>query len=621
MAMLLVLTAAIALGYMASLWWLLRRESAPVLLAVLVLCGLSLCLRLAYTTNFPTGLSEDEVKTLAYAVQDFRGGHALNLGPEGPLLLDVLFQAPLVPIVGPNRWAIRTYAMLSSVLSVALAFAVGRGLGLRIAPSLGIGALVAVLPWSIFYGRISLGGEMTFHQLLLIAAVVRLVWGGGGGAEVGIGGLGLALLLYDYTAGLSMLAIAPLAAVLARGRRRIMCVAILILAVVAWAPYLQGPGADSWKQQITGKVPVSFEEQFSVTLQQKISGNLHALIYPSGRDAWLTIRSAAMHPPIILILAVLGSFTGVRRALFFWPAFLAAMSPSVFSEGSIPSTHRMLMMFPFIAIAAGCALNAVRWRWARGAITVATVLVAAVQSIALYFSPSFWPPDSLGVFDWERTAVMEALPAGSRSRLIVAPDMDPFIGLLGTVDTNYEFLGVENWFPSDRVDSIYAFGSANNALLAFYEQLLGSRRVQSFGRAFVVNIEAGNWSWLRQHGWMYEVRCGTQVKQGLVPTLHHISLSFRTFSCNGAATHIWRGRWMGPPAQLRLRFSGSVTVDSSRGRLVEKEGRETNQDFNVDQGTELTVTLTPAGTGPVAVLQVTPAGERLPAWEWVDPIE
>src|SRR6185295_13022822 len=135
------------------------------------------------------------------------------------------------PLFGPTRWAIRTYPVVTSVLAPAVAFALARGLGLRVMSSLAVGALMAVLPWAQFYGRISFGGEMTFHQLLVLAAVARLVWGHGGWPEALMGALGLCLLLYDYSAGIAMMAMPVIGAVLARGRRRVWCLAILILAL------------------------------------------------------------------------------------------------------------------------------------------------------------------------------------------------------------------------------------------------------------------------------------------------------------------------------------------------------------------------------------------------------
>jgi hypothetical protein len=154
-----ILTACIILGYAASLWWLLRRERLETVLWLAIICTLSLCLRLVYTTYFPQGLNEDEPKVLLSAMQALRNGQLFGEGNTLlPVLLNALFQAQLVPLFGPTRWAIRTYSMATSVLATPAAFAVSRNFGLRIGSALAAGALVAVLPPQLFYGRISFGG-------------------------------------------------------------------------------------------------------------------------------------------------------------------------------------------------------------------------------------------------------------------------------------------------------------------------------------------------------------------------------------------------------------------------------------------------------------------------------
>ncbi len=613
----LILTAVILVGYAASLCWLLRRESAAVVLLLLVLCAFSLSLRLVYTTDFPAGLNEDEPKTLCQGVEALRAGQLFSAAIEGPVLLSALFQAPLLPVFSATRWAIRMYSLLCSVLSVAAAFAVGRALKLRQVPSLAIGAFAAVLPWALLYGRISLGGELTFHQLLLLAALAELVWADRAGwAELGIGTLGLSLLLYDYTAGWAMLAMPVLAALLARGRRRVFCLAVAILAVLSFLPYLLDPGIP-WVAGVTSKVSpgiTSWAEERS-----KVLSNINAFLWPVARDGWLTVRSAALHPPLVLVLAIVGAMTGMRRSVFLWGGFVAALVPSVLSEGARPSAHRMLMMFPFIAVAAGCALDLVRWRWLRWATAAAVVAVAAFQSIRLYFSPAFWPVESQWVFDWERTAVVEALSPAPHSRFVLSPQLTSYFAPRGFSDRDYEFLSVENWFPPDHNGAIYAFEQHDADLRSFYENLFGVRRVKVFGRAFLVTLEKADWSWVKQHGWAYEARCGDRIWKGQVPVLLHNYVTFSDMWCLQPVTNVWSARWEGPPGRMRLAFSGTAEVQAG-DRLAKKEGIETSMEFNVEPGADVRVTVTSSTPAPVAGLfEITPAGVRVPLWEWVRP--
>jgi hypothetical protein len=299
--------------------------------------------------------------------------------------------------------------MVTSILATPAAFALARSVGWRILPSLASGAFVAVLPWALFYSRVFDGGELVFHQILLLAALARLILRRGAWAELGIGAFALTLLLYDYFCGRAMAPMPLVAAVLARGwRARVFCVAIVVIAFAAFWPH-QRLAAHSWGLSGEGIHP-GFATAPLETLIRKGSEAVMALVYPVARDEWRTIRSAGMHPPLALALAVVGSVAaGWRVALFLWAAYIGGAMPAVISWGEAPSTHRMLMAFAPISIAAGGAFNLIRWAWLRRVAVVACVAVVAVQSVRLFFSPAFWPVESAGTFDANRTALVEAL--------------------------------------------------------------------------------------------------------------------------------------------------------------------------------------------------------------------
>lgn len=612
-----ILGVAIVLGYTASLWWLLRRESVPVLLGLLAICGLALSLRLVYTRDFPAGLNEDEVKTLYSATIALQHGRLFGVAFEGPVLLNTLFQAPLVPLFGPNRWAIRTYSLAGSVLAAPVAFAIGRALGLRVIASLATAGFLAVLPWSMFYGRVYFGGEMVFHQLLLLAALAALVCREGGWPEVGMGSLGLCLLMYDYPSGWSMLAMPFAAAVLARGwHRRLLCLVIVVLAVLGWLPFfIANPPTRMW--DLGDKLPPGISEgPLSLLFHQTVAA-LQTLIAPVGRDVWMSVRSAAMHPPLILVLAGLGALTSVRQGLFLWAGFAIGLVPAVVS--SYPSSHRILMALPLISLAAGCALDRLPWRRARAAAALIAVVVVGGQSVRHYFSSGFWFTQSYWVFDWEQTAVMEALPPPPHPRFRITPQLMNFFQPLTLVDPDYELLSSENWYPVDGKPAIYAFSQHAGTLRPFYDSLFGFERVEGFGRAFIVKLEGGDWSWLRRHGWSYEARCASEVHTGQVPALHHPPLAFPLWCGVAPATHTWKGRWVGPATKLRLRFSGTAVIETPHGRF-EKAGREVSIDFSAEPDMPITVTVAaPEHVEGAGLLEVTPAGERVPPWEQVNP--
>lgn len=618
----IVVAGLIVLGYVASVWWLLRREAGSVLLALLALCGLSLSLRLVYTTDFPKGLNEDEPKILRCAYEDLMGGSLLGEGcTELPVLLNALFQAQLVPVLGPGRWAIRSYSLVTSVLATAVAFAAARALGFAVIPSLAVGAFITVLPWSLFYGRVSIGGEMVFHQLLLLAALARLVWAERAGwPEVGIGSLGLGLLLYDYFCGFAMLGMPFVAMALARGRR-LLCLAILVVAVAGWIPYMRAHPPSYEHGMVSRLNPRLFSQPLEV-MEEKARFALRALREPIGEDWALTIRAAAMHPPLILAMAALGMVLAGRRGPFLVAGFLGGLLPAVVSWGDTISPHRMLMAFPFIALAAGAALHAIRWRRLGLAVTVATVAVVAVQSIQLYFSPTFWPAKSRATFDWELTALAEAIPVPTRTHVIYMSHAAYFLAPHTLIDKNYEPLSVENWLPANNAPVIYAFSRHAGPLQAFYEHLFGGERVHPFGRAFLVKLEAADWSWVRTHGWTYEARCGDQTWGGQVPALFHLYLTFAAIRCDGPVTHRWRGRWHGPPTTLRLRFNGDADVETSTGPGMHKKAAEDTGSFSVQPDSDVTISVTRPGldgTVSTTLFESSPLGERVPPWEWVTP--
>ena len=99
-----LLALAIVAAALAALCYLLRRERGPALLGLLALTSAGLALRLFYTTDYPTGLNEDEPKVLAAAMRAVRDGQLLaESNISVPVLMHALFQGQLVPWLGPGR--------------------------------------------------------------------------------------------------------------------------------------------------------------------------------------------------------------------------------------------------------------------------------------------------------------------------------------------------------------------------------------------------------------------------------------------------------------------------------------------------------------------------------------
>lgn len=625
------LGAAIVGGYALALWWVLRRERAWTCAALAALCGVSLALRLVLTEGYPFGLFEDEPKFLECAVAAVqRGAIAGESCVHIPYLLPAVFQAPLVPLAGISRWSIRSYAIVTSVLATPGIFGAARAMGMRLAPALLAGGLVAVLPWAIFYGRIALGGELIFHQALLLGGLAGLVWQRGGWRDALLAGFGLCLLLWDYWAGRAMMTLPLVAAVLASGWRRLWCVAVMAIALAGWAPHLMtGPldahvglslrGAQG--ATTAGGFNAAFAEDPLGALQARTQMALRAFTGPYAFDSIFTMRAVAWHPTFVLALAGVGLLRWPRRGLFLLGGFALGILPGIASGSHGISAHRIMMAYAFVALAAASAVDILTWRHLRRGAAALALLAAATWSVPLYFSDRFWPPEWRWTVDAERTALGEALAADPAPRVIFSHHLG-FHANLGALAGRGELLTLANWLPDGRGPVTYAFTDEAAPLRGEYERLF-PRRVRSVGRgAFLVAVEPGDWSALRRHGWWYELHCDGQSGETLVPFLYNLNLRLPDVRCAGEQTHVWRARWTGPPVTMRLHYSGAARV-ASGATVVGGEGYERQLTVPVASGAvlEIAVTTPPHANPRVFLYEESAAGPRVPAWETLTPEE
>ena len=633
--------ASIIAVYGLALWWLLRGERPATYTALVGLCGLSLALRLVLTDAYPAGLNEDEPKNLACTIQAVGRGQFLGESCNGPpYLLSAVFAVPLVPLTGPNRWAMRSYSMLLSVLATPAAFAVARAMGLRVAGGLVSGGLVAVLPWALFYGRISLGGELIFHQLLLLAALARLIWPQAiaprtappgvepppveaGWREALLAGFALAMLLWDYYAGRAMVGMPLLAALLATGRRRLWCLAVPLVGLMLWTPHLStNPPYASVGFSTMGLNDGVRADPLGL-LWTRGQWALWTFVWPVAQDGIFTVRAAAMHPIFVLALAGLGALTGVRRFAFLVGGFAGGILPGVVSYMFGISAHRIMMAYAFVALAAGCAVNLAPWRWLRGTLTAGVLAAATLWSVDLYFSPRFWPTESVYTFDGDRTALNEALAAEvpQPELLVTMHQLGEYMPPPPPGGPN-DILTADNWLPPPGKRVTYAFIWQGLPLRAQYERLFPGR-VRAAGKgAFYVPLEAADWSWLRRHGWSYEVRCSGASRAIQVPFLYSVSMPVQDFRCAGPPTHRWRAHWNGPATDMLLEFSGRMTIEAN-GLSLSKEGFEQRLPFTMPADGDVTVTLafdSGAAWPLIALYEQLPSGRRVPDWERFTPL-
>jgi len=621
-------------GYVLALWWLLRAEQPRTWVALLGLCAVALALHLVLSSEYPPGLNEDEPKVLKCATSALQRG---DLFREScihiPYLLTALFVAPLEPYLGATRWTMRSYSLVTGVLAVPAAFAAARALGLSVAASLAAGGLVAVLPWSLLYGRIMFGGELIFHQLLLLAALARLVWKRGGRADALLGGFALCLLLWDYYAGRAMVAMPLVAAALAVGwQQRARCMAVIPIALLGWYPHLRtGPvlGGVGFSLHPNGAAQyqaVALHPDFAAApwdaLVHRTTLALQTFVWPVAQVSINTVCAAAVHPAFVLLLAGIGLFTGLRRGLFLLAGFCAGILPGVVSNSAGISTHRILMAYVFIALAAGAALDFLPRPRLRLAATLALLLVAGVWSARYFFSPRFWVGNSRLAFDAERTALNEIVARDAPRRLITMSQMTYFNYYGSNVDAlGWDQLSADNWLPPNGEAVTYLFTREAGLLRPQYERVFPGR-VQPVDVAFLVRLEANDWSWLRRYGWTYQVTCGTQRRQVQVPFLFSLSLAVRAVQCRKDPTHVWRAHWHGPETDMVLLFNGKAQVEAP-GVSVTRDGWEARLPFRLPADADVAITLQTPVAFPwprAMLLEKWAAGQRAPDWEQFTPI-
>lgn len=602
------LSSVVLVYYAFALWWFLRREPVSVLLGLLAVAGLSLTLRLIYLGDYPSGFNSDEPLILGQGIQHLRSGYLFNEASVGHnLFLTTLFQAPLATVVGPF-WAIRFYSLVTSVLCVPLAYATARALGLRATAGMAAAVLVAVLPWSLFWGRISVGGELTFHQLLMLAPLCRMMFGTASAVDAVIGGVGLGLLLNDYPVGRCLLPLPLGAALLARGRR-LHCLAVLAIGVLCWTPYLY-PSGGTWPlKQVTLKHDATLVANPVWGVMAKAGMAVESLLRPVAKNGFLTVASAGMHPPVVLALAFLGSLLGFRRGAFLWGGFLLSLTPTVLASDQV-TAHRMMMAYPFIVLAAASALNGVeRFRpplW----LTAVVIGVVSIQSVRLYFSDRFWLPEVRGTFDPDQTRLLEALP---RDHKVIAGNLEVLINLWGFSGGTFEPLTTANWLAKEEKVT-YAFARIYEPLEPAYRQVLGDQRVRSLGHSFVATLEPADSARLSTHGWAYRGRCGVEETTANVPFLH-LGFCPPARKCDQPTEHEWSAVWNGRRSTLQLRTPGNAA-------LVKTHKTYSGTDsitFPVKKGDRVTVSVTTGSTLILFLYVLDKDGERIPAWEELTP--
>jgi hypothetical protein len=591
--------------YIASVAWLLHAEGRREIGGLVILTIVAAVLRLAWIYDLPPGLNDDEVKTILTAGSSVSFPALFFPGIEAPILHAVLFQLPVTIATQSLFWGSRAYPLILGILSIPLAFVVGRSYAFSVRSSFVLAALVAVLPWSLFWGRLPWGGEILFYQTLLIAALARILWRDGGLWDALVGVVGLTGLLWEYPGAWCMVCMPLVAIVLAKGvRPRMYAVTILISGLLFWSPYLLR--ASSWVHYITEKVvsPGASPSWSSIPYFSQVLSTCRVFWAPVGATSWLSMHSAAIHPLIVLLAALLGVLTiAPRKTLFNLCGFLAGILTSSVSSSGTPSTHRIICAYLFIAISSAGALHALekllRGKRAGLLATIAALLFvgsSAIISLRIFVSDEFWRHGDGAVFLHGETLLGEALPLSVSDPVTV----DPLIYRLPLARSgnprSYKTLGYANWLPTSS--GIQAFSRRFEEFIPLYREVVAPDHIRVFGgvkypKSFSVRFDESEAKTLSSFGWRLTVDCkdGTPVLSFRVPTFM-IDTEFNTFSNYCKSEHEYRyvATWVGPPTELKITQDQVTHVEILSPTAANNSNGRT---FAVKTGEKVEIKVTP----------------------------
>jgi hypothetical protein len=634
----ILLTCAVLAAYAASLWVLLRTEQRKTLILVLILTLVGGALRLYRIMDLPPGMNDDEIKTLYDAVKFYRARSIFAEALQVPFLHSVLFQAPLTAVVDSTFWSMRPYPLLMGTLTIPLAFAVGRAMLLGVAPSLVVAAIAATMPWGLFWSRISSGGEVLFCHALLLAGLAQIVWRNGGLGATLIAILGLAGLLWDYTAGWSMLAMPFVAAVLApRRRQRLLALSVAACAVVLWIPWLLNMG--QWWGYLTIKArapvpgPHSFESFFG-HVQRSLVATLRILVYPEGYIHTLSLHSIALHPLVVLIFASIGAIGGFfRRSAFIISGFIIGLTPALATYDGQASTHRIICSYLFIALA--CAIpfdllmRKLPQRWgppATSALAACFVAVAGIQGVGTFLSPQFWT-ESERIFSHSTTLLAESIRLPAPQSLHVDGQVIRYLEARYPKITGYTTLTYDTWMP--REGDEHALSAHFQDLLTSYQAELPRSQITTLGspseipsiRARFSAQDAATWN---SFGWTVERRCERrQSPPARIPFFIFLNSFGWSSGCDRPSEHVFRARWNGPEQEIILHLSGalSINVTTSGGVAIDQYKPEASKiSFRLHRDEEITITMRAANGNNVYLHQALEQGSSPPPLQFFKPV-
>jgi hypothetical protein len=362
---------ALCLWYAWLVWLMLRDESPNALIALLVVLALCGATHTAFTYDYPPGYYEDEIKDIYQAWDRLHGVAPLFSAGEGlgvSMVVYAIIQGVLWQFL-PAWWAIRLHPMVCGMLVPIGAYAVVRAMRCRPPAAVCAAVAASLTPWALLYSRTSMGIEIVWHQLIVLWLIARAIWSDTLEERrwelitvISIG-IALALLIYDYFAGRTVVYMIPLLVLIVPGRRaKLVVLAGFVLGLLLYVPATFYPSV--WTYRGFGREGVESQSLWWWrTFRDAVRGFVYPIPIPEGGKS---VSMGALMP-IASIAGALGLFIQPwRRSFFVLVVFLCGIAPIV-ASGHV-STHRML---------AAAALRAlIGW-----------------QGITTFFSKDFWVID------------------------------------------------------------------------------------------------------------------------------------------------------------------------------------------------------------------------------------
>lgn len=635
----LVLTVLLCVGYLWSLWWLLRREQRGVWVGLLAFTAVALALRLYRVWDYPPGLNDDEFHTLHMANSALRGWQVFGVGLNVPLFPTVLFSAPFTQWFDSVFWSMRTYAIAMGTLTIPASFAIARAMTFGVAPSFVVAALITTMPWSLFWGRFPSGGENMFFEALLAAAIARIIFSGSGRAELWIGVLGLSGMLYNYIGMWVFLGLPFVGMVLSSSRRQaFLCGMIGVLSIITWIPWLLQ--ISQWGEHIVYKTTTVApnETPFGwpvIEYQvEKLIKILRVFVWPEGDVHWISMHSVALHPVFVLVVALVGLWVvGWRRAVFLIVGFGLGILPALISFHRSPSTHRIIGSFLFVSLACGAFFHGVLSRSMRRTAQVMLlslsslfVIVAGYEGVSTFFSPQFWQGYN-DVFMHSRTLLAESIRLPTTRNLVVDRYVARVLEARGYPDPGFSILSYETAMPTKFTE--YALSPSVPELVDLLKREIPEAQMTSYvgmggDESVLVKVTEEDAAQWQSYGWRVELPCSeSQVVSARVPVFVYQPFYRWSYFCEGAKEIVFKAVWTRETTELTVEAFGPqwIKVETSQGTsLSRKEGDTEQLTLSLHPEEIVTITLGVVDGGIARIVEVTPNGERLPRLSSFKPV-